>query len=107
MCLAYNRSQVVRSKNRNYRVQKIQYPTPEPHCRHIVYGEDFYCTDMEDVIFIRKYRANNNHQNPAVCSCWMCGNPRTFYKDGRTLQEKRSDLDFEEHMLNIYHDEPN
>lgn len=34
----------------------------------------------------------------SCCSCHMCRNPRhsRFYKDGRTWQEKRSDMDFKE-----------
>jgi hypothetical protein len=28
----------------------------------------------------------------AKCSCWMCGNPRRYSKDGLTLQEKRHAL---------------
>lgn len=26
---------------------------------------------------------------PALCSCWMCGNPRKYYGD-RTIQELRA-----------------
>jgi hypothetical protein len=30
----------------------------------------------------------------AVCSCWMCGNPRRHAKSDRlTLQERRSNID--------------
>jgi hypothetical protein len=25
------------------------------------------------------------------CSCWMCGNPRRFFKDKMTMQEKRQE----------------
>lgn len=31
-------------------------------------------------------------EQPAVCSCYMCGNPRRLSKDGLTLQEKRAPL---------------
>ncbi len=27
-------------------------------------------------------------QTPAVCSCWMCGNPRKWFKQP-TIQERR------------------
>lgn len=27
-------------------------------------------------------------QTPAVCSCWMCGNPRKFFSE-LTMQEKK------------------
>lgn len=30
-----------------------------------------------------------------ACSCSMCGNPRKYFNE-KTLQEKKSDLDFEE-----------
>ena len=29
---------------------------------------------------------------PKVCSCWMCGNPRRYFRE-KTLQEKKADLD--------------
>lgn len=25
------------------------------------------------------------------CSCWMCGNPRRYFKDKKTMQEKRQE----------------
>ncbi len=28
--------------------------------------------------------------SPALCSCWMCGNPRKYYNDG-TIQEKKNE----------------
>ena len=27
---------------------------------------------------------------PALCSCWMCGNPRKYWKE-KTIQEKRKE----------------
>lgn len=33
-----------------------------------------------------------------ICSCYMCGNPRKWYKR-RTLAERRSDLTFSEEVL--------
>ena len=40
-----------------------------------------------------KRSAYNGHgktvlQTPAVCSCWMCGNPRKWFKQP-TIQERR------------------
>jgi hypothetical protein len=32
--------------------------------------------------------ANKNADNLKRCSCWMCGNPRKYFKE-RTLQEKK------------------
>lgn len=37
-------------------------------------------------------------ENFAVCSCWMCGNPRR-YGNARTVQERRSQLDLAEGLL--------
>jgi hypothetical protein len=28
---------------------------------------------------------------PTPCSCWMCGNPRKYFKDRLTRQEKLAD----------------
>jgi len=28
-------------------------------------------------------------ETPAICSCWMCGNPRRYFGD-RTVQERRA-----------------
>ncbi len=27
---------------------------------------------------------------PALCSCWMCGNPRKYWKE-KTIQERRAE----------------
>jgi hypothetical protein len=32
-------------------------------------------------------RIGRHVTTPAACSCWMCGNPRRFFKD-KTVQEK-------------------
>jgi hypothetical protein len=45
--------------------------------------------DLEPLL--RDAFARKNHDYLAVCSCWMCGNPRRFEGE-RTLQERRSDL---------------
>jgi hypothetical protein len=31
----------------------------------------------------------------------MCGNPRKFFKDKTTIQEKKNLIDFQEHVNNI------
>jgi hypothetical protein len=28
-------------------------------------------------------------ETPAICSCWMCGNPRKYFGE-RTVQERRA-----------------
>ena len=49
----------------------------------------------------------HNHETPAVCSCWMCGNPRK-YADSKqsalTLQERRQWIDKLEAMLSLHSD---
>lgn len=30
-------------------------------------------------------------QYPCACSCFMCGNPRKHFKDGRSIQEQSFD----------------
>lgn len=44
----------------------------------------------------------HNHETPAVCSCWMCGNPRK-YADSKqaalTMQERKQWIDALEAML--------
>lgn len=38
---------------------------------------------------------NANHL--AVCSCFMCGNPRRYFKNEKTMQERRADIAFAGH----------
>jgi len=44
---------------------------------------------------------NRRIKTRKVCSCWMCGNPRRFFKDKTTIQEKKNLIDFQEHVNNI------
>ena len=42
---------------------------------------------------------------PKVCSCWMCGNPRRYFRE-KTLQERKADLalrgqDYESDVENV------
>lgn len=39
---------------------------------------------------------NTHITTPALCSCWMCGNPRKFYGNGKaslTLKEQKAKND--------------
>jgi hypothetical protein len=39
----------------------------------------------------QKHRFNDcvSIRTPAICSCWMCGNPRKWFGE-RTVQERRA-----------------
>ena len=37
---------------------------------------------------------NTSHNH----TCWMCGNPRKYFKE-KTVQEKKSDMDFKDQLL--------
>lgn len=42
--------------------------------------------------------------NLALCSCWMCGNPRryyTFVEEALTVQERRALLDYQDQLDEI------
>lgn len=44
---------------------------------------------------------------PTLCSCWLCGNPRKFYgngKDGKTLQELKAVNDEQFGLMDYYCD---
>lgn len=43
---------------------------------------------------------------PTLCSCWLCGNPRKFYgngKDGKTLQELKAVNDEQFGLMDYYY----
>ena len=48
-------------------------------------------SDWRDVFDFRDLRAHMTWQNPTVCSCWMCGNPRR-HLNLATRQEILSDI---------------
>ncbi len=61
-----------------------------------VYGDQY--TPVNDEILLR---AKTLADNGRACSCWMCGNPRKYNAE-KTLQEYKSDFDFEEQVMGWY-----
>ena len=45
-------------------------------------------------------RANKYMETPKVCSCYLCGNPRKFWKE-ETCQEVKSRSKFESEIIGI------
>lgn len=54
------------------------------------------CT-WDDVMERRRIHGTFNGDNLAVCSCYMCGNPRRFFGDA-TMQENRARANGDEQM---------
>tara|TARA_R110000823_G_scaffold115491_4_gene238178 strand:+ start:1873 stop:2073 length:201 start_codon:yes stop_codon:yes gene_type:complete len=44
--------------------------------------------DEQDIC--QQKEAVKRHDHAATCSCWMCGNPRKYFKE-KTMQERRED----------------
>jgi hypothetical protein len=44
----------------------------------------------QDLLFDKNDKAPMVVDTPTPCSCWMCGNPRKYFKQ-KTLQEKTFD----------------
>jgi len=49
----------------------------------------------EDEIDIASSKLANNIK---VCSCYMCGNPRKWWRKSKTIQEKKADINDKEQL---------
>lgn len=79
MNMDFNQKNMLRSKRRHAKSMKKRKAVEV--CKNRL-GPYYY--DEYD----RKMFANKNADNLKNCSCWMCGNPRKYFKE-ETLQEKR------------------
>ena len=48
--------------------------------------------DPQGINEMRKENLIHNADNLTICSCWMCGNPRRYFKGKyqQTIQERRA-----------------
>ena len=54
-----------------------------------LYDWEFHTYEPDERRETARERARKRHQQPAQCSCWMCGNPRKWLGE-RTMQERRA-----------------
>jgi hypothetical protein len=48
-----------------------------------IWGRNFSKETLDEIV-------KTHAETRAMCSCWMCGNPRRHQKDKLTIQEKRA-----------------
>ena len=65
--------------------------------KYVIYSPDYDSSSYIQGLTQRILIAVNT---PTACSCWMCGNPRKFYKD-KTIQEKRANQFLKEVLNNL------